>query len=104
FQRDCTTLFEGFSGRKEMKGKNMTPIRITLLASAAAILMSGPAAASLVSFTHIRPVQPTVIQYAQDFRHGSSPVDYGYKSKKKTAKSKKSTTGSAKSTDTDKAK
>ena len=83
-----------------MKGKNMTPIRITLLASAAAIVMSGPAAASLVSFTHIRPVQPTVIQYVQDFRHGSSPVDYGYKSKKKSAKStKKSTAGSAKSTD-----
>jgi len=89
-----------------MKGKNMTPIRITLLASAAAIVMSGPAAASLVSFTHMRPVQPTVIQYAQDFRHGSTAVDYGYKSKKKSAKStKKSTAGSAKSTDkTDNAK
>ena len=85
----------------------MMSIRITLLASAAAIVMSGgPAAASLVSFTHMRPVQPAVIQYVQDFRHGSSPVDYGYKSKKKSAKStKKSTAGSAKSTDkTDQAK
>jgi len=92
-----------------MKGKNMTPIRITLLASAAAIVMSGPAAASLASFTHMRPVQPTVIQYVQDFSHGSGAVDYGYKSKKKSAKSakstKKSTAGSAKSTDkTDQAK
>jgi len=71
-----------------------------MLAGIAAIAMTVPAAASLTS-THTRPVQPTVVQYAQDFSHGSRAVDYGYKSKKKSAKStKKSTTGSAKSTDT----
>ena len=79
----------------------MTHLRVTLLAGIAGIAMTVPAAASLVTSTHTRPVPPTVVQYAQDFRHGSTAVDYGYKSKKKSAKStKKSTTGSAKSTDT----
>jgi hypothetical protein len=79
----------------------MTHLRVTLLAGIAGIAMTVPAVASLVTSTHTRPVQSTVVQYAQDFRHGSTAVDYGYKSKKKSAKStKKSTTGSAKSTDT----
>jgi hypothetical protein len=70
---------------------------VTLLAGIAAIAMTVPAAASLAisGSTHTRPLQAT--QYAQDFSHGSGPVDYGYKSKK-SAKSKKHTTGQAKST------
>ena len=71
---------------------------VTPLALIAAIAMTVPAAASptISGSTHTRPLQATATQYAQDFRHGSSPVDYGYKSKK-SAKSKKQTTGQAKS-------
>lgn len=88
-----------------MKGKTMTSIRVILLAGAAAIVMTVPAAASLAisGKTDAQPVKAPVVQYAQDFSHGSSPVDYGYKSKKsktsKTSKkSKTGTTGQAKST------
>ena len=49
--------------------------------------------------------QATATQYAQDFRHGSSAVDYETKSKK-SAKPKRQTTGQARSTnvETDTAK
>jgi len=79
-------------------------IRATLLAGIAAAAMTVPAAASpaISGKTDAHPVR-AVVQYAQDFSHGSSPVDYGYKSKKsKTSKSSKKsktgTTGQAKST------
>ena len=79
----------------------MTYVHGAMLAGIAAVAMSVPATAALVTSTPTRVVQPTVVQYAQDFRHGSTPVDYGYKSKKKSAKStKKSTIGSGKSTGT----
>ena len=61
----------------------MTSIRVTLLATIAAIGMTLPAAASPAT-SDTGPVQPTPFQYAQ--MRADSPVDYGYK----TAKCKKS--------------
>jgi len=59
-------------------------IRAALLAGIAVIAMTVPAAASpaVSGKTDAHPVKANLVQYAQDFRHGSSPVDYGYKSKK----------------------
>jgi hypothetical protein len=76
----------------------MFSARVTVLAGVASIVMAIPATASLSTSTQTRPVQPTAVQYAQNFFYGSGPVDYNYKSKKKSAKSK-SSSGQAKSTD-----
>lgn len=69
-----------------MKGNTMFPlsIRAALLAGIAAAAMTVPAAASpaISGKTDAHPVKANVVQYAQDFRHGSGAVDYGYKSKK----------------------
>jgi hypothetical protein len=85
----------------------MSPIRVALLAGIAAAAMTGPAAASLATSTHARLVQPTLVQYAQDFSHGMRESN-AYKSttkKSKHTKSKKTgTTGQAKSTNTNPSK
>ena len=64
----------------------MTPssIRVTLLAGIAAVAMTTPSVASSTVSGSIdtRPHAVATQQYAQDFSHGSGPVDYGYKSKK----------------------
>lgn len=77
-------------------------IRVTLLAGIAAIAMSVPAAASPTASGSIdtRPHAAATQQYAQDFSHGSRPVDYGYKSKKCKKSDKKCKTKTKPKSDT----
>ncbi len=59
-------------------------IRIAMLTGLGAIAMTASAVASPTVSGSIdtRPHAVATQQYAQDFSHGSGPVDYGYKSKK----------------------
>ena len=73
----------------------MTYVHGTMLAGIAAIAMTVPAAAALVTSTPTRVVQPTVVQYAQDFKHGMRESNAYKSTKKKSAKKKTDTSGQA---------
>ena len=73
----------------------MTYVHGAMLAGIAAIAMTVPAAAALVTTTSTRVVQPTVVQYAQDFKHGMRESSAYKSTKKKSAKKKTDTSGEA---------
>src|SRR5262249_3030155 len=61
----------------------MTYVHGTMLAGIAAVALTVPATAALVTSTPTRVVQPTVVQYAQDFKHGMRESS-AYKSRRRS--------------------
>ena len=78
----------------------MTYVHGTMLAGIAAVALTVPATAALVTSTPTRVVQPTVVQYAQDFKHGMRESSAYKSTKKKSAKKKTGTSGGASLTNT----
>jgi len=101
YGRIIITFRATFCGGPNLKWRKiMTYVHGAMLAGIAAVAMSVPATAALVTSTPTRVVQPTVVQYAQDFKHGMRESNAYKSTKKKSAKKKTGTSGQASSPNT----